>query len=61
MAMEMFWVRWALTGLAAVVAGVGCALADDWFTCIALALSVVAVHVVLVDAEARKDSKRLSP
>lgn len=61
MAMELFWVRWALTGLAAVVACVGFTLAEDWFTRLAMVLSVVAVHVVLVDAEARDGKKRLSP
>ncbi len=61
MAMEMFWVRWALTALAAVLAAVGCSLTDDWFTRIALAMSVLAVHVVAVDAEARSATKRLSP
>lgn len=61
MAMEMFWIRWAVTGLVAVAAGVGCALVDDWITRIALGLGVVAVHVVLVDAEARSGKRRLSP
>jgi len=51
MAMEAFWLRWAVTLLAAVLAGVGCWLVDDWFTRLAMWSGVVGVHVVLRDLE----------
>jgi hypothetical protein len=58
MAMEAFWIRWAVTLLAVLAAGVGCVLIDDPFTRLAMAAGALGVHVVLRDLERhpRKES-----
>jgi hypothetical protein len=58
MAMEAFWIRWAVTLLAVLAAGVGCVLIDDPFTRLAMAAGALGVRVVLRDLERhpRKES-----
>ena len=51
MVMEAFWIKWALTLLAVVAAGVGFVLTDDTFTRIAMVGGAIGVHVVFRDLE----------
>jgi hypothetical protein len=56
--MEAFWIRWAVTLLAVLAAGIGCVLTDDTFTRLAMVGGAIGVHVVLRDLERhpRKES-----